>query len=79
MSNSARSLEQSYELLAGEQVSVVDLFERTLARRGYTADASQLAAVKRLQQLQDEWGKYKHKRRTMLHRSEEHTSELQSH
>ena len=68
MSNSARSLEQSYELLAGEQVSVVDLFERTLARRGYTADASQLAAVKRLQQLQDEWGKYKHKRRTMLHR-----------
>lgn len=68
MSNSARSLEQSYELQAGEQVSVVDLFERTLGRRGYTADASQLAAVRRLQQLQDEWGEYKRKRRTVLHR-----------
>lgn len=52
----------------GAPVTVSELYHRTLAERGYTADESQLAAVARLQQLHDEWTDYKRKRRNALRR-----------
>lgn len=68
MKNAPGELSRAYELEEGEQVSVVELYRRTLLRRGYKADDSQLAAVARLQQLHDEWSRYKARRRTVLHR-----------
>lgn len=68
MTVSASKLDEQFDIKMGERVSVIELFERTLARRGYIADESQRAAVGRLQQLHDEWTGYKRKRRTLLHR-----------
>lgn len=68
MHNSSSELSRVYELAEGERVSVLDLYNRTLARRGYKADESQLVAVDRLQRLQEEWLDYKQRRRTALHR-----------
>ena len=47
---------------------VVGLYERSLARRGFLADASQRRAVERLQQLFEEWSAYKKRRDTALKR-----------
>lgn len=68
MNAASGDLSKAFELREGERVSVVDLYHRTLERRGYKADESQLAAVLRLQQLHDEWSGYKSRRRTALHR-----------
>ena len=68
MSDNPGDLSRKFELAEGEKLSVIDLYRRTLARRNYQADASQMAAVERLQQLHDEWSGYKHRRRTALHR-----------
>jgi cell division protein ZapE len=43
-------------------VSVTELYQRTLAERGYQADAAQLAAVAALQRCEDEWIAYKARR-----------------
>ncbi len=48
--------------------SVLELYEDALKRRGFASDASQHAAVLRLQQLYEEWSEYKRRRRTLLHR-----------
>ena len=61
-------LSRKFEIAEGEQLSVIDLYRRTLQRRGYLADASQMVAVERLQQLHDDWTGYKQRRRTALHR-----------
>jgi len=42
--------------------SVTDLYQQTLAERGYTADPAQLRAVAALQRCQDEWAAYKARR-----------------
>ena len=47
---------------------VVGLYEQSLARRGFLADPSQRRAVKRLQQLFEEWSAYKKRRDTALKR-----------
>jgi cell division protein ZapE len=47
---------------------VVGLYEQSLARRGFVADASQRRAVERLQRLHEEWSSYKKRRDTALKR-----------
>jgi cell division protein ZapE len=47
---------------------VVGLYEQSLARRGFLADASQRRAVERLQQLFEEWSAYKKRRDSALKR-----------
>ncbi len=42
--------------------SVTELYQQTLAERGYTADPAQLRAVAALQRCQDEWADYKARR-----------------
>jgi cell division protein ZapE len=42
--------------------SVTELYQQTLAERGYKADAAQLRAVQSLQRCQDEWASYKARR-----------------
>ena len=49
-------------------VSVLELYQDALRRRGFASDLSQHAAVLRLQQLYEEWSDYKRRRRTALHR-----------
>lgn len=68
MHDQLSKLSQAFELGEEERLSVIELYQRTLARRDYQADASQLAAVKRLQQLHDEWSAYKQRRRTAIRR-----------
>jgi cell division protein ZapE len=41
---------------------VTELYQQTLAERGYTADPAQLRAVAALQRCQDEWADYKARR-----------------
>ena len=69
MRDSAFDEPQSLDLAEGEQLSVIELYRRTLERRHFAADASQLAAVERLQQLYDEWSSYKQRRRNALLRA----------
>lgn len=47
---------------------MLGLYQDVLRRRGFSEDASQRAAVLRLQQLYEEWSDYKRRRRTALHR-----------
>jgi len=42
--------------------SVTDLYQQTLAERGFKADAAQLRAIEALQRCQDEWEAYKARR-----------------
>ncbi|MCY4754690.1 cell division protein ZapE [Pelomonas aquatica] len=42
--------------------SVTELYQQTLAERGFKADAAQLRAVSSLQRCQDEWAAYKARR-----------------
>jgi cell division protein ZapE len=56
------------DLAKGGRLSVVDLYHRTLERRGFASDPSQLRAVERLQQLYEEWTAYKARRSSALRR-----------
>jgi len=47
---------------------VRSLYQEHLAKRGFVADPSQLAAVERLQRLYEEWSEYKKRRSTALRR-----------
>lgn len=47
---------------------VVDIYQRSLARRGFVSDSSQWRAVERLQRLYEEWSAYKARRNTALKR-----------
>jgi cell division protein ZapE len=47
---------------------VLALYQQSLARRGFAADASQERAVERLQRLHEEWSAYKAKRDNALKR-----------
>lgn len=42
--------------------SVTELYQQTLAERGFKADAAQLRAIQALQRCQDEWAAYKSRR-----------------
>ena len=53
---------------AAEPVSVLELYQEALRKRGFATDASQRAAVQRLQRLYEEWSDYKRRRRTALQR-----------
>ena len=46
--------------------SVIDLYQQTLAARGYRSDAAQLQAVNALQRCADEWAVYVKRRRSTL-------------
>ncbi|HEY7743042.1 MAG TPA: cell division protein ZapE [Burkholderiales bacterium] len=48
--------------------SVLELYQEALRKRGFEPDASQHAAVARLQQLFEEWSDYKRQRATALRR-----------
>ena len=47
---------------------VVSIYEQSLAKRGFVADASQLRAVGRLQHLYEEWTAYKSRRNSAIKR-----------
>lgn len=49
-------------------VTVLELYQEALRRRGFQPDDSQYAAVLRLQNLYEAWTDYKRRRRTALHR-----------
>jgi cell division protein ZapE len=49
-------------------LSVIELYQRALERRGFVSDPAQRHAVERLQHLHEEWSAYKQRRRTRLHR-----------
>jgi cell division protein ZapE len=49
-------------------VTVLELYQEALRKRGFDADDSQYAAVLRLQNLYEAWTDYKRRRRTALHR-----------
>ncbi len=53
---------------AADPVSVIERYREALRKRGFATDASQHAAVLRLQRLYEEWSDYKRRRRTALHR-----------
>ena len=46
--------------------SVTDLYEQSLAERGYKADDAQRKGIAALQRCQDEWASYKAKRGNAL-------------
>jgi cell division protein ZapE len=68
MGEGALDAGEEQELARSGQLSVVDLYHRSLKRRGFTSDASQLRAVERLQQLYEEWTAYKARRSSALRR-----------
>ncbi|MBI3383356.1 MAG: cell division protein ZapE [Aquabacterium sp.] len=47
-------------------ISVTELYHKSLAERGYTADAAQLKGIAALQRCQDEWAGYKRQRSNAL-------------
>ena len=47
-------------------MAVRELYERTLAERGYKADAAQLRAVDSLERCENEWADYKARRSNAL-------------
>jgi cell division protein ZapE len=49
-------------------MSVRELYQRTLAERGYTADAAQLGAIDALERCENEWAAYKARRGNALAR-----------
>jgi cell division protein ZapE len=49
-------------------LTVVQLYDRALLRRGFQSDPAQRRAVDRLQVLYEEWSSYKERRRTALRR-----------
>jgi cell division protein ZapE len=49
-------------------VTVLELYQEALRKRGFQPDDSQYAAVLRLQNLYEAWTDYKRRRRTALHR-----------
>jgi cell division protein ZapE len=55
-------------LASAKRADVVSLYEHSLAKRGFVADASQWRAVERLQRLYEEWSAYKARRNTKLKR-----------
>jgi cell division protein ZapE len=52
----------------GERLSVLEIYRRSLERRGFASDPAQRRAVERLQQLYEEWSAYKARRSTALRR-----------
>ena len=45
-------------------VTVLELYQEALKRRGFESDAAQYSAVLRLQRLHEEWTEYKRRRST---------------
>jgi cell division protein ZapE len=52
--------------MSAQNVSVSQLYQQSLAERGYKADEAQLAGIAALQRCQDEWAGYKAKRGNAL-------------
>jgi cell division protein ZapE len=68
MREGALDAAEEQELARSGRLSVIDLYRRSLKRRGFASDASQLRAVERLQQLYEEWTAYKARRSSALRR-----------
>ncbi len=49
-------------------MNVEQFYQQALEKRGYSADAAQLAAIARLQRAYDEWADYKHSRSSRIKR-----------
>src|ERR1044071_6677735 len=47
---------------------VVEVYQQSLAKRGFVQDSSQWRAVERLQKLYEEWSEYKKRRNSALRR-----------
>ena len=64
----ADSIEDIDSAAEAGHLTVLDYYNKVIARRGYVSDASQQAAVATLQDLYDEWVGYKARRNTRLKR-----------
>jgi len=62
------SIDDINSLAQSGELTVMDYYQKVVARRGYVSDESQLAAVAKLQELYDEWVGYKARRNTALKR-----------
>ena len=69
MRDSALDLDPRDDSSPESRLSVLELYRQTLQRRHFVADASQFAAVQRLQQLYEEWSSYKERRSNALLRA----------
>jgi len=56
------------QVYPSQPISVLELYQEALRKRGFARDESQYRAVQRLQRLYEEWSDYKRRRRTALHR-----------
>src|SRR6185436_8245771 len=56
----------THESSGTSRMSVLDLYEEALHRRGFARDGAQYRAVERLQRLYEEWSDYKYRRRNAL-------------
>jgi len=68
MGEGVPDLSEEAEVAAGERLSVLEIYQRALDRRGFQSDPAQMRAVERLQQLYEEWTAYKARRSTALRR-----------
>ncbi|HEX9685613.1 MAG TPA: hypothetical protein VGA25_07165, partial [Burkholderiales bacterium] len=64
MTSDSTSIPASAGMTASRPASVLELYQEALRRRGFEPDASQHAAVLRLQQLYEAWSDYKRQRST---------------
>jgi cell division protein ZapE len=68
MSDSAFEPAERVRSPQSQPVSVLELYQEALKKRGFNADDSQYSAVLRLQRLYEEWSDYKRRRSTALRR-----------
>jgi cell division protein ZapE len=68
MSDSAFEPAERVRSPQSQPVSVLELYQEALRRRGFEADEAQYSAVLRLQRLYEEWSDYKRRRSTALRR-----------
>jgi cell division protein ZapE len=68
MSDSAFEPTERVRSSQSQPVSVLELYQEALKRRGFESDAAQYSAVLRLQRLYEEWTEYKRRRSTALRR-----------
>src|SRR5579864_8511094 len=66
MRDTALEIGADFDVRESEHLSVVELYERAVERRGFVPDASQRRAVERLEELFEEWSSYKQRRRNAV-------------
>jgi cell division protein ZapE len=66
MRDTALDIAADFDVGESEHLSVVELYERAVQRRGFVPDAAQRRAVERLEELFEEWASYKQRRRNAV-------------